>query len=315
MKEGDEMNIKIHSCKKHRALGYYFKLIRALIKPKQGPFKKLYYADLYCGDGECLIIETGEKYPPPLIYSLLRHADKKNFDICCFLNDNDPNKIEKIKENTKEFKEYIAEYYCEDANSVYKEILKKIPSDQFSIFYLDPTNHEQLKWSTIEGISKHFHEYNGKLRRPELIINFMVYSMLQEFKASGACKSEESKNKCINNISESIGTNKWLEKMKSNQKMKINAPIELALLETFIEQLKTLGYKIPQPIKITSTQANNPIYYIILALNDSGYSLVEKRFIPWIIQLVNKAQKENKTELKKVDAIKKGIKPLTNYGF
>ncbi|MEM4245474.1 MAG: hypothetical protein QXR60_04705, partial [Candidatus Nanoarchaeia archaeon] len=68
------MEISLHSSKKHRALGYYLYLIRDMIISKNTPFNKLYYADLYCGDGECVVGATGKKYPPPIIQSLLKPA-------------------------------------------------------------------------------------------------------------------------------------------------------------------------------------------------------------------------------------------------
>jgi len=303
---------KLHSSKKHRALGYYFSLVRRLINPK-GPFKKLYYADLYCGDGKCTIAETKVSYLTPTIYSVLRHGGKEGFDVCCFLNDINPENIQKIKINTSEYSGFIEDYSSKDANDYYRDVLKKILSDQFSIIYLDPSNHKELKWDTIKGISEHNSKYNGNIRRPELIINFMVYSMLQTINASKACKSKEAEEKCLSSINESLGTNEWENRAKKYKEEGYVLYYELALLYTFIEQLKKIGYMVPTPIEITSTSKENRVYYLIWAVNEAGYSIVENNMIPSIMSLMEKAQKENKIEVKKIKARKQGNGDITKY--
>lgn len=44
------MEVKSHTSKKHRALGYYFSICRDVLKGSGSP-KTLYYVDLFCGDG------------------------------------------------------------------------------------------------------------------------------------------------------------------------------------------------------------------------------------------------------------------------
>lgn len=56
------MDISIHSTKKHRVLGYYLKIVKSVISSPRTPFNKLYYADLYCGDGKCNIKITDKQY-------------------------------------------------------------------------------------------------------------------------------------------------------------------------------------------------------------------------------------------------------------
>ena len=122
-------------------------------------------------------------------------------------------------------------YGREDANIFYKKVLEKIPKDQFSIFFLDPTNHAHLKWKTIERISEHTHLYYGnQIRRPELIINLMIYTMLGSYKS-----------KSFQSITESLGTDEWIEEIERNKEKGIQAPIEKALLTTFVNQLKKVG--------------------------------------------------------------------------
>lgn len=295
------MEISLHSSKKHRAIGYYFSIIRALISSKKNPLNKLYYADLYCGDGKCIVESTGKSYNPPIIDSLLKPAKERKIHLSCFLNDLE--KIEEMKKNTKEFSDFIEDYGCEDANTYYKKALQKIPPDQFSIFFLDPTNHSQLRWSTIKKISEHTHTYYGnQIRRPELIINLMTYTMLGSYKS-----------KSFQSINDSLGTDEWIDEIEKNKEKNIQAPIERAFLTVFIRQLESLGYKVPTPIKITSTSCKNVIYYLIWATNERGHFIIENRLVQWINKLMDKAQKENVVELKKANARKKGIIPLSDW--
>lgn len=296
------MEISLHSNKKHIALGYYLKIVKDLIASKRMPFKVLYYADLYCGDGRCVCEETGKEYDPPLIQSLLRPAKMNNIPVFCFLNDINPHNMEAIKARTEEYKKFVVDYGTKDANEYYKEVLEKIPKDQFSIFFLDPFNHTQLKWTTIKEISKHIHQYGKSIRRPELIINLMTYTMLGSYMA-----------KSFDSINEALGTNEWLAEVEKNKKAGISAPVEKALVDVFIRQLKKLGYMVPTPIQITNTVPPNTVYYLIWATNESGYKVIETRIIPWLNKLMAKTQKQNVTERIRADSRKRGILPLSAY--
>lgn len=288
------MEIRLHSSKKHRAIGYYLFLIRSLIKSK---FKKLYYVDLYCGDGNCFIDVTQKQYSPPIIASILKHANEPEFEVHCFLNDLDTEKINTMKVNTITYSQFIENYSSEDANKCYKNILEKIPANQFSIFMLDPTNHNDLKWKTIEDISKHTAKYYGnKIRRPELLINCMTFSMIQAYRA-----------KSYKSINEALGTDKWFEEINKNkEEHSTDTPVIKAFLDTFVNQLKSLGYKVPTPIEITGTGNNNPIFYLIWATNEEGCEIIDDRLIPWINRVLLKAEKENEIELKRAKAKKQG---------
>lgn len=244
------MEIRLHSSKKHRVIGYYLKIVRDVIMSPRTPFNRLYYVDLYCGDGGCTIESTGKEYDTPIIQSLLKPAKEKGFPIVCFLNDadkfNSPTKIERMKENTKEYAEFVDSYKDEDANVYYKEVLQKIPKDQFSIFFLDPSHHKDLKWKTIEGISQHQHiykvnYYGTQIRRPEIIINLMTFSLINSYRA----KSYES-------INRSLGTEKWREEIEKNKELGIPTPVETALVSMLIEgiDLKIRGFKIDDNLMI-----------------------------------------------------------------
>lgn len=301
------MEIKLHSNKKHRVISYYLELIKSLIKSKRTPFKILYFADLFCGDGKCIIKETKVEYEPPII-SLLKSAKKEGFKLNCFLNDIEPKNIELIKKNTKDYAEFIRDNYTiGDANEYYKKVLSKIPKDQFSIFYLDPFKHWQLRWKTIEEISKHTHNYlyKGKsfVRRPELIINLMTYTMVRNYDKPYAKQG----------ITESLGTDEWLKQIDLNKSKGISSPIENAFLEIFIKQLEKLGYKVLYVKIEQTTPPENTVYYLIWALNEQGYELVKNKMINYMKKLAEIAQAENKGELAKVRAREKGDTDLKDF--
>lgn len=296
------MDVSIHSNKKPRLLGYYFSIIRKGIIGGRKSFKKLYYADLYCGDGECYYSETNELWDSPLIASLLKHT-KEGFPLCCIVNDSDKEKIEKLKIKTKDYASCIADYGTEDANTYYNKALEYIPKDQFSIFFLDPYNHEQLKWTTIKGISEHTHT-NG--RRPEIIINLMVWTMLGCFLQGK-----------FDTIDESLGTHEWHNRVIEYQKKRVNRPVETAILDTFVEQLKKLGYFVPTPIPITNTTPANTVYFLIWATNKQGYNIIEKNVMPYLLKHLKDWQAENVKARRRTDlerfAKEQNIRTLNNY--
>jgi three-Cys-motif partner protein len=298
------MEISLHSNQKHIALGYYLSIIRDVIMSPKTPFKRLYYVDLYCGDGSCEIKRTGEKYSPPIIDSILKEAKENNFPVYCFLNDLDPQKIDDMKDNTEDYKEFIKDCSSDDANTCYEKFLKQIPKDQFCIFFLDPSNHKDLKWDTIKKISEHSHSYLDQIRRPELIINCMTYSMTNAYRA-----------KDYKSINESLGTDEWINLINKYKDENIDTPVERAFLDTFVKQLEKLGYKVPSPIKIKSTRAGNTIYYLVWATNEKGYSIIEKRVIPYLMKTILKTREDNKKALIRAEAKEKGDSSLENWGF
>jgi three-Cys-motif partner protein len=293
------MEIKPHTIQKHRVLGGYFKLIRDLINSNKNSYNKLYYADLYCGDGKCHVEAMDKTYNAPIIESLLKHA-KRGFPLCCFLNDFDPEKVKIMKEHTKEYSGFIdGDVTCEDANKCYTKILEKIPKHEFSIFFLDPTNHADLKWDTVKGISECTSEYRGEVRRPELIINVMTYSMLQSFKAH----SYES-------ITESLGTDKWKEEIKKNKKNGIKAPVQTAFLNTYIRQLESLGYKVPPPIHVSNTGS---VYHLVWATNQKGYDIITTDLVDWMEDLIEKTKKESYAQVSKTREKRSHNKFIQDY--
>jgi three-Cys-motif partner protein len=300
------MEVSIHTTEKYRIVGYYFKLIRDLLQ-KVEAFRPLRYVDLYCGDGTCEIPKIGKRFFSPVIESILRPAAQSKFSVICFLNDLDEDTSKRMEENTRDYAQFIDSIEHKDANQYYKEVLKKIPSDKFSIFYLDPTNHADLKWTTIKGIAEHAHTYENKMRRPELIVNLMTYTMTGSYMAES-----------YQSITESLGTNEWLEEIEENQKARVMQSVSTAFFTVFKRQLEKLGYKVPTPIKIFTADTNAPMYYLVWATsNEEGYNIIEKNLIPHVLDLAKKAHKESKTELKTAKAKEKakelGISPLEKW--
>jgi len=297
------MEIKIHSNLKHKALGYYLKVLRDVVMSPLTPFNKLYYCELYCGDGSCEVPSINQNYNPPLIESVLKGARQRKLNVECYLNDIDPKKIKLLKQKIEPYKEFIKEIYCDDANKCVDNILSQIPADQISLFILDPFNHKHLRFKTISKISNHCNEYTNKktgtkeIRRPELIINCMAYSMVNCYRARE-----------YGSITKALGTDKWLklipiykEKEKSVSKV---------FLDVLIEQLKELGYFIPPPLEIKSTIHQNDIYYLVWATNESGCKLIRKKVINHLKKFISKTSEKNRkvlTEsLKKQKAREKG---------
>ena len=297
------MDIRPHTTKKHRAIGYYLKIVRDVVNSPTSHFKELYYIDLFCGDGECVVEATGKSYPPPVIESILKPASVGKICVHCFLNDLDSAKFAKMVNNTAPYSKFIDSYTQEDANACYSAILKKVPQNQFSIFVLDPTNHKDLKWSTIEGISRHQHTYyGGQVRRPEMILTLMTYSMLNHYRS-----------KKYETISESLGTEAWLDEIEKNRKLKIEPPVETAFLNIFKSQLTGLGYEIPAVLPIESIDTGTTVYYLVWASNKSGSKLMQKRLVPYLNKLMKVAQKETEVEIKIAQAKKDGIPPLDKW--
>ena len=94
----------------------------------------------------------------------------------CYLNELDPITFKELKKNLKNYEPWDGEVFNKDANEVIDEILKKINPDYPSLFFLDPQNHSQLPWTTIEKIANHVGRKDVH-RRPEMIINLMTTGM------------------------------------------------------------------------------------------------------------------------------------------
>jgi hypothetical protein len=116
-------------------------------------------------------------------------------------------------------------------------------------------------------------------------------------------------------INENLGTDEWLQRI-SDYKEK-GLPVPHAFLDTFIEQLKKLGYSVPTPIEIKSTMAQNDVYYLVWATNDTGYNIIENKMISYLKKTVAKTLQNNKKSLinfkAKEEARKKGDADINKW--
>lgn len=269
--EVSEMRVKLHSKLKHLIISYYFSSgWKNVLKGKK--IHSLHYVDLFAGDGECIcdqIEERIEEHLPeklryrvwdPPFFKLMEIAKEIGFNgLKCYFNDIEKSKIDRLLNKLEErgLSKFVVKCFWEDANVVCDEILKDIGNPNTpSIFFLDPTNHTQLKFSTIKKIAN----FKGKDgRKPELIINFMVNSILMAFKRGLSEKD-------INDINAFLGANfkrEALLELKEDKSKKIYE----ALLDIFIKNLKNLGYLCNYQL-VVSTSSGSPVYYLIFATYD-----------------------------------------------
>lgn len=311
------MDVDLHTKLKHRIISYYFSSgWRQVLKG--GNVYSLYYIDLFAGDGECRcdrINEEIEQYLPenlkdrvwdPPFFKLMEIAKEANFNnLSCFFNDIDRNKIESLKEKIKErdFSDFVGGYYCKDANIICEELLEKIGKpNRPSIFLLDPQNHSQLKFSTIEKIANFTDKNTG--RKPELIINFMFYSILMAFKRG-------LPEKDVDDINAFLGTNfgrKELLELKESASRKTYE----VLLNVFIKNLKELGYLCNYQL-VASTKTNSPIYYLVFAAYDKKIFQWYKRVNDYVEKLKEDWIKKNYTILTMSEMRKKGQRFLPEF--
>jgi len=292
------MEIEPHSTLKNRILGLYYKICIQVIKKRN----KLYYIDLFTGDGVSVSKKiSGDKvWNAPFITQFLESATKGKINIMCYLNDLNPERYEKLKENVKKYNKFIKKITQKDANEVYKEILKEIPADEWSIFFLDPFKHSDLNFETITNIAK-YKAYDNKsrcIRRPELIINLMTYTM--------------QRNARINKhgVIKAIGEGEWMHLI--DDKTGEEKTYEI-LHDSFIKNLESLGY-FTTSIEIRQTPPlNTVLYYLVFASSIPQAHEIQEKFKKDILKYQQQWSKEN-FRLRLISKLKKnGMGPLTDF--
>ena len=197
-------------------MGYYFGIFKRMFKDRNTPPYSWYYVDLFSGDGTCVcekiekrildLLPEGniQKWEPPF-FSLFKYATPGNYPLKCYFNDIDMDTVKILRRNLNPYSNFVEKIENEDANKCYKYFLELIKNkNKPGMFFLDPSNHKHLNFSTIKGISEFQDAETG--RKPELIINLMTFTMLKAIQR-GNPKDYES-------ITESIGTDKWQKKTK-----------------------------------------------------------------------------------------------------
>jgi len=279
------MIVKPHTSIKHRTLGYYFKICRDVMAKG----RSLYYVDLYSGDGVCECPEAPITTWPAPYLKMLQESKAKGLKLKCAFNDKEENEMNNLRKRLAGFEDFILGTYHEDANKVYKAILDKVPPNEWSIFSLDPFNHDQLDFSTIKGIAGHS-GYDPRIqseRKPELIITFMVYSILQALKATKSdLISEIKREDLLNGIDRCLGTNSWRKEVSALDEIESpDTKMNHVFLKIFLKQLEGLGYD-TVVFRIEQTVYKNIIYYLILATSiPNAYNIISKRFEPYVKQV------------------------------
>lgn len=287
--------MKLHTKLKHLIVSYYFSAGWRKAFKSENIFS-LYYVDLFSGDGLCTCSEIDdeiERYLPddmskrtwsPSFFKLMEFADEANFDLRCIFNDKCKNKINSLlkRVETEGYSRYVNGHYCDDANVVCDFVLEKIGrTNRPSLFFLDPLNHDQLKFSTIERIASFKDKKTGRM--PELIINFMLNSIFMAFKRGLS-------NGDIQSINNFLGTDfhrEELVRIKDDPKK-----THLLLLEIYLEKLERFGYKCNYHL-IKSTKNNAPIYYLIFATYSDKIASWYKNINSYVHQLEDEWIKRN----------------------
>lgn len=293
-----------HTKIKHKIIKYHFSSTWKNIFKSEGPLYSLYYVDLYSGPGKCIneeIDEAKEKELPdefgrkewkPPFFDLMEDAIKYDFDLKCLFNDINEEYIEKLKEKIakKGLSDYIKCYFrSEDANEVVESALDIIGSpNRPSLFYLDPSNHKDLHFSTVKKIMN-FKDDSG--RRPDLIINFMVHTIFMAYKRG---LSEED----VDSISKFLGeeiTKKELEKIRDQDEDTYKV-----LLDKFLEKLKEKDYSCTYYL-IRDVDRDAPLYYLIFATANKRASKWHDNIKDYVDKLIDKDWMEK---------IKYDVKPI-----
>lgn len=220
------------------------------------------------------------------------------------MNELDPKNegvYQRLKKSVINYKDFIFGITQKDANIVYSKALEKIPKKEWSIFFLDPTQHDHLHWKTIEEISKHeaFDPISRCVRKPELIINLMTLTMQRSFKH----KPE--------GVTLALGTNEWKDKIMLNEEQKVHEVFS----EIFIKKLEDLGYTVNSFCIKQTPPTSNVLYYMVFASSiPIANEIIVNKYKPYIDKkLQDKWTKENFKYSLITKAKKNGTKLLTEF--
>lgn len=220
------------------------------------------------------------------------------------MNDLDPEDkgfYKKLKQNVKPYMEFIVDLTKDDANVIYSEILKRIPKEEWSIFFLDPFKYKDLDWKTIEEISKHECEdpISRCVRKPELIINLMTCTMQRAFKHDP------------DGITKALGTDEWIEKVKNKSDEKVHEIFS----EIFIKRLEELGYYVNSFYIKQILPNNNILYYMIFASAiPNANDIISRKYKPYIDRMMKEKWIKEHFKYRLITRAKKaGTKLLTEF--
>lgn len=267
----------LHTKIKHKIISYHFSTTWKNIFKGNRKIYNLWYVDLFCGPGFCrnekiseelleeLPDDWGRRTWEPPFFVLMKYADESNFNLKCFFNDSDEEKIDSLqrKIEKKGYNNFVRKYESEDANSIYKKALDMIGNPKIpSVFFLDPSKHNQLNFGTVKSIAE-FKSDSG--RRPELIVNLMMHSIFMAYKRG----LDEKNVKSINNFLGENFTEKRLKEIKKDPRRDTYRQF----LDIYLEKLHNMGYKSTSYL-VRNVENNAPVYYLIFATtSDKAYSM------------------------------------------
>jgi len=294
--------VEKHSQMKHRLFGMYLSICVKYVKSNRS--HDFVVVDLYANDGISYWPGGDEPWEgsAQIAAKWVSKAGERSF---CILNEKDESLIDELKKNTKKYSKVIKEIYSKDANEIYQTIIDRyIDIDAHSIFLLDPYNHSELKFSTIEGIANHCIEdnYRGKyfIRRPELIVNLPTFTILK------------SKTQNQQLITEFFGTDEWIQAVDEAEKIGASQPN--ALLNVYKKQLsKFYDEDGIVPIEIRTLESNAPIYYLIFVATHPLAKKIQSTFQDFVKKKIKEFRKEGINLKLIADAKRKKIESLDKW--
>ncbi len=253
------MKCKYHTRIKHKFLGDYLSIWLRGVSGKVS----LDYVDLFAGDGIC---EFDAELENPLSWegsALLAVEMSKKYKNrwTCYLNELDFTTCSELKKNLKKFDPWDGEVFNQDANVVIDEILKKIDPDYPSLFFIDPLNHSQLPWKTIEKIANHIGKKDTH-RRPEMIINLMTTGM------------QRNKNKSPESISLALGIAEKDWRKIITQEYKNGKTYHEAFRDIYCKRLFQIYGINPVFLSVENKKESTVFYLIAISSHDLGNKIL-----------------------------------------
>lgn len=251
------MKCKYHTRIKHKFLGDYLSIWLKGVKGKVS----LDYVDLFASDGICELdaeLETPPKWEGSALLAV-KMSKEYNNRWTCYLNELDPITCSELKNNLKKYEPWDGEVFNQDANVVIDEILKKINPNYPSLFFIDPQNHSQLPWKTIEKIANHV---GYKNRRPEMIINLMTTGM------------QRNLDKAPESISLALGMveDDWRQIIE--QEHDIGKPYHETFRDIYCEKLFQIYGVQPVFLSVENKKESTVFYLIAMSGHELGYKIL-----------------------------------------
>lgn len=177
------------------------------------------FIDLFSGSGRCIIKDERREIDSGGIRALNR--DEAPFNECFYFDISKLN-VDALKKRTGANTNYHVE--CGDSNILIDKLVATLlrQSYRYHFAFIDPFGPDGLKFETLKILAK--------LERMDMLIHFPIGAIKRNLKAW-----TKSTNNILDNF---LGTNVWRKAIKDLSGDKIFK----ALIDTFKEQLKSIGY-------------------------------------------------------------------------